>query len=134
MDESWGNLCSRRSDCVPFPTPGAPTKMTRAAFLSRIAKYPYYSRENKPLLNTRVSGSKVRRYGRQNRESEWRPFRGMRPQQGRRCVGKLGVKSTRMRAGGLRGTFEDKPRTEFSRWVREGDATLTHASREVHGC
>jgi hypothetical protein len=36
MDESWGNRLRSRSDCVPFPTPGAPTRMTRAAFLSRI--------------------------------------------------------------------------------------------------
>ena len=32
-EESWGNLFIRRSACVPLPTPGAPTKMTRAARL-----------------------------------------------------------------------------------------------------
>lgn len=29
-----GNRASNRSVCVPFPTPGAPTRMMRAAFLS----------------------------------------------------------------------------------------------------
>jgi hypothetical protein len=38
MEESWGNRCSNRSDWVPFPTPGAPTKMTRAAFRSRMVE------------------------------------------------------------------------------------------------
>lgn len=36
IDESCGNLCRSRSDCVPFPTPGAPTRMTRAALRRRI--------------------------------------------------------------------------------------------------
>jgi len=34
MAESWGNLWRSRSACVPFPTPGAPTRIIRAAFLS----------------------------------------------------------------------------------------------------
>ena len=36
MADSWGNLFKRRSACVPFPTPGAPTNMMRAAFRSFI--------------------------------------------------------------------------------------------------
>lgn len=36
IEDSCGNLCSSRSDCVPFPTPGAPTRITRAAFRKRI--------------------------------------------------------------------------------------------------
>ncbi len=31
--ESWGKRCMRRSACVPFPTPGAPTRIMRAARL-----------------------------------------------------------------------------------------------------
>lgn len=34
--ESWGKRWRSRSACVPFPTPGAPTRMMRAAFLRRI--------------------------------------------------------------------------------------------------
>ena len=34
MAESSGKRFIRRSACVPFPTPGAPTKMIRAARLS----------------------------------------------------------------------------------------------------
>lgn len=31
MELSWGKRFIRRSVCVPLPTPGAPTRMTRAA-------------------------------------------------------------------------------------------------------
>lgn len=34
MEDNWGKRWIRRSVCVPFPTPGAPTRMIRAAFLS----------------------------------------------------------------------------------------------------
>jgi len=36
MDDSCGKRRRRRCDCVPFPTPGAPTRMTRAAVRKRI--------------------------------------------------------------------------------------------------
>jgi hypothetical protein len=36
MDDSCGNLCIKRSVCVPFPTPGAPTSMILAALESAI--------------------------------------------------------------------------------------------------
>lgn len=36
MAESWGNLFNNLSACVPFPTPGAPIKIMRAAFASLI--------------------------------------------------------------------------------------------------
>ena len=39
MDESCGNLFIKRSVCVPFPTPGAPTSITRAALESAILFY-----------------------------------------------------------------------------------------------
>lgn len=32
MADNWGNRWSNRSACVPFPTPGAPTSIMRAAF------------------------------------------------------------------------------------------------------
>jgi len=32
--ESWGNRWRSRSACVPFPTPGAPTRIMRAALRS----------------------------------------------------------------------------------------------------
>lgn len=39
MEARSGNLVRSRSVCVPFPTPGAPIRMIRAAFLSgRIAR------------------------------------------------------------------------------------------------
>ncbi len=34
MEHSCGNRLISRSDCVPFPTPGAPTRITRAARFS----------------------------------------------------------------------------------------------------
>lgn len=36
IEASWGNLASSRSVWVPFPTPGAPMRIMRAAFLSRL--------------------------------------------------------------------------------------------------
>jgi hypothetical protein len=37
IEESCGKRWISLSLCVPFPTPGAPTRMTRAAFLSFLA-------------------------------------------------------------------------------------------------
>lgn len=34
MEDSWGKRAISRSDCVPLPTPGAPTSMILAAFFS----------------------------------------------------------------------------------------------------
>lgn len=34
MEANCGKRASSLSDCVPFPTPGAPTRMIRAAFLN----------------------------------------------------------------------------------------------------
>ena len=36
MADSCGNRCMSRSACVPLPTPGAPTRITRAARLRRL--------------------------------------------------------------------------------------------------
>lgn len=36
MDDNWGKRLIKRSVCVPFPTPGAPTRMIRAARESAI--------------------------------------------------------------------------------------------------
>ena len=40
--DSCGNLCIRRSACVPLPTPGAPTSMIRAARLNSLVAILYY--------------------------------------------------------------------------------------------
>lgn len=37
IDANWGNRARSLSVCVPFPTPGAPTRMTRAALESCFA-------------------------------------------------------------------------------------------------
>jgi hypothetical protein len=58
IDASCGNFFIKRSVCVPFPTPGAPTRITRAALdncgaaiveagVEEVARQEMYAREMK---------------------------------------------------------------------------------------
>ncbi len=56
IDDNCGNRCRRRSDCVPFPTPGAPMRMTRAALRSRILRELYMIKGERKNERVRQQG------------------------------------------------------------------------------
>ena len=53
IDCRSGNRPRSRSDCVPFPTPGAPMIRTRAAFLSLIL--PVFPLSPRDMMNVQVA-------------------------------------------------------------------------------